>query len=47
MKNLAAILIADDIKHHITIGGGKAKVQIDSPKHVKIQRGELLRWRIK
>ena len=43
-NDLPTILIGDDIKIHITIVEGKAKVQIDAPKDVPIHRGEL-RWR--
>jgi len=43
-NDLPTILIGDDIKIHITIVDGKARVQIDAPKEVPIQRGEL-RWR--
>lgn len=43
-NDLPTILIGDDIKIHIQIDHGQAKVQIDAPKEVKIQRGEL-RWR--
>jgi len=43
-NDLPTILIGDDIKIHITIVDGKAKVQIDAPKDVPIKRGEL-RWR--
>jgi len=45
-NSLPTLLIGDDIKLHITIEDGKAKAQIDAPKDIKIQRGEL-RWRSK
>jgi len=36
--------IGDDIKLHITIENGQAKVPSDAPREVKVRLGEL-RWR--